>query len=77
LKVDGDQKNPPMTINKHHNNIPSIPADAVYESGSVDEYATLVYANSTKTAYIDPRDWNDLLRRAVNDILQTLNASAP
>jgi hypothetical protein len=34
---------------------------------SVDEYATHVSANSTKTAYIDRRDWNDLLPRAFKD----------
>jgi hypothetical protein len=34
-------------------NIPLVPADAVSEGGSVDEFAIHIYANSTKTAYID------------------------
>jgi hypothetical protein len=46
LKVDGDKTKPPSP-NKQHN-IPSLPADAISEGGSVDEYATHVYANSTK-----------------------------
>jgi hypothetical protein len=54
LKVDGDQTKPPAPTMQH--NIPSIHADAVSEGGSVDEYATHISANSTKTAYIDPRD---------------------
>jgi hypothetical protein len=37
--------------------IPLVPADdTVSENGSVDEYATHVLANSTKTAFIDPGD---------------------
>jgi hypothetical protein len=59
LKVDRDHTKPP-TPNKHHN-IPSLHADVVSEGGSVDEYATIIYANSTKIAYMDPRDWIDLL----------------
>jgi hypothetical protein len=43
----------------------------------VDEYATHVYAISTKTAYIYPRDWIDLLPRAFNDILKHVNESIP
>jgi hypothetical protein len=43
----------------------------------VDENATLVYANSTKTTYIYPREWIDLLPRAFNDILLPVNASTP
>jgi hypothetical protein len=35
------------------------------------------YANSTKTAYIDPRDWIDLHPRASNHILPPVNASTP
>jgi hypothetical protein len=35
------------------------------------------YANSTKTAYIDPIDLIDLLHRAFNDILPTVNTSTP
>jgi hypothetical protein len=66
-KVDGDQTKPPAH-NKQHN----IPA--VFEGGSVDEYATQVYANSAKTAYIDPRDYIDLLPRAFNDILPQVYA---
>jgi hypothetical protein len=73
LKVDGDQTKPPAPTKQH--NIPSIPADAISQGGSVDEYATHVYANSTKTSYIDPRDEIDLLPRAFNDILPHVNAS--
>jgi hypothetical protein len=69
LKVDGDKTKPPAPTKQH--NIPSVHADAVSEGGSVDEYATHVYANSTKTAYIDPRDWIDLLSRT-GDILPSL-----
>jgi hypothetical protein len=36
-----------------------------------------VNTNSTKTEYIDPRDWIDLLPRAFNDILPLVNASTP
>jgi hypothetical protein len=43
----------------------------------VDEYASHVSANSTKPAYIDPRDLIDLLPRALNDILPHVNASIP
>jgi hypothetical protein len=44
----------------------------------MDEYyATNVSANLTKTAYIDPRDWIDLLPRAFNDILPHVKASIP
>jgi hypothetical protein len=75
LKVDGDQTKPPAPTKQH--NIPSIPADAISEGGSVDEYATHVYASSTKTAYIDPRDLIDLLPGAFNDILPPINASIP
>jgi hypothetical protein len=74
-KVDGDHTKP-QAPNKQHN-IPSVLADSVFEGGSVDEYATYIYANSTKTAYIDPREWIDLLRRAFNGILPPLNASIP
>jgi hypothetical protein len=75
LKVDGDQTEPPSP-NKQEN-IPSIPADAAFEGGNVDEYATPISANSTKTAYIDPRGCIDLLPRAFNDILPHVNASIP
>ena len=75
LKVDGDQTKPPAPTKQH--NIPSVPADAVSEGGSVDEYATHVSAHSTKPAYIDPRDWIDLLPRAFNDNLPPVNASIP
>jgi hypothetical protein len=34
-----------------------------------------VSSNWTKTGYIDPRDWIDLLPRAFNDILPHVNAS--
>jgi hypothetical protein len=54
VKVDDVHTKPPPP-NKQHN-IPLIPADAVYEGGSVDEYATPVFATWTKNAYIDPRD---------------------
>jgi hypothetical protein len=57
--------------NKHHN-IPSEPADALSEGGSVDDYPTHVCANSMKTAYIDPRDRVDLLQSAFNDIQQSV-----
>jgi hypothetical protein len=75
MNVDGDQTEP-LAANKH-NNTSSVPADALYGGGSVDEYGTHVYANSTKTAYIDPRDRIDLLARAFNDILPPINASTP
>jgi hypothetical protein len=75
LKVDGDQTKP-QAPNKQHN-IPLIPANAEYEGGIVDEYATHVYANLSKTAYIDPGEWIDLLPRAFNDILLPVNAYAP
>jgi hypothetical protein len=54
-----------------------VPADAVSEGGSVDEYATHVYANSAKTAYIDQRDYIGLIPRAFDDILPPVNASTP
>jgi hypothetical protein len=54
LKVDGDHTKPPA-LNKQ-SDIPQVPADAEYGGGSVDEYSRLVFVNSTKTAYIDPRD---------------------
>jgi hypothetical protein len=66
LKVDGDKTKPLAPNNQY--NTPSLPADAVSEGGSVDQYATHVSASSTKTAYIIPRDWIDLPPRAVNDI---------
>jgi hypothetical protein len=75
LKVDGDQTKPPAPTKQH--NIPSIPADAISGGVSVDEYAMPLSANSTKPAYIDPRDWIDLIPRAFNDILPTVNASIP
>jgi hypothetical protein len=75
LKVDGDQTKPLAPTKQH--NIPSVPPDAASEGGSVDEYATHVYANSTEPAYIDPRDWIDLLPRAFNDILPSVNAYIP
>jgi hypothetical protein len=75
LKVNGDQTKPHAPTKQH--NIPSVPADPLCEGGSVDKYATLVSANSTKTVYIDPRDWIDLLPRALNDILPHVNASIP
>jgi hypothetical protein len=43
LKVDGDQTKPPAPTKQH--NIPSVPADAVSEGGSVDEYATPLSAH--------------------------------
>jgi hypothetical protein len=52
LKVDGDQTKPPAHVKEHAN--PLIPADAVFEGGSVDEYATPISANWTKTAYVNP-----------------------
>jgi hypothetical protein len=75
FKVDGDRRKPPAP-NKQHN-IPSIPADGVSKGGSVNKYATPIFAVSIKTAYIDPRDWIDLLPRAFNDILPPFNASIP
>jgi hypothetical protein len=75
LKVDGDRTKP-TAPNKQHN-IPSVPADTISEGWGVDEYATHVSANSTKTTYIDPRDWIDLLPRAFNGILPHVNASMP
>jgi hypothetical protein len=66
-KINGDQTIP--------HDIPALLADAVYEGGSVDEYATHVHAISTKTAYIDSRDKIDLL--PFNDILPPVNAYAP
>jgi hypothetical protein len=54
LKIYGDQTKP--TVPKKQHNIPTVLADAVSKGGSVDEYATHVSANSTKTSYIDPRD---------------------
>jgi hypothetical protein len=66
MKVGGDQTKP-LAPSKQHN-IPSIPVDAVYEGESVDEYATPVYANSTKRVSIHPRDWIDFLPRPLNDI---------
>jgi hypothetical protein len=53
-KADGDRTKP-QAHNKQHN-IPLIPGDTVSEGGSVNEYATLIFAKSTKTKYIDPRD---------------------
>jgi hypothetical protein len=75
MGVDGDQTKPPAP-NKQRN-IPSLPSDAIYEGGSVDEYATLVYAYSTKTACIDPRHCIDLHPRTFNDILPLVSASTP
>jgi hypothetical protein len=75
LKVDIDQTKA-LAPNKQHN-IPSLPANAISEGVSVDEYATHAYANSTKTAYIDPRDWIDLLPRAFSDVLTHVKASTP
>jgi hypothetical protein len=75
LKVDNDQTKPPAP-NKH-DKVPSIPADAVSEGGSVDEYATHVFPNSTKTAHIDPRDCIDSLPRAFNEALPPVIAYAP
>jgi hypothetical protein len=75
LKVDGDQTNPPAPYKQH--NISSIPVDAVFEGGAVDEYATHEYTNSTKTGYIDPREWIDLLPRAFSDILPPVYAYIP
>jgi hypothetical protein len=67
FRVHGDQTKPP-TPHKHHNK-PLVPSDAVFKGGSVEEYATHVLSNSTKTAYIDPRDWIDLIPTiAFNDI---------
>jgi hypothetical protein len=73
--VDGDRTKPPPP-NKQHN-IPSAPANAVSTGRSVDEYATHVCVNSTKTTYIDPCNLIDLLSRAFNDILPPVNACAP
>jgi hypothetical protein len=75
LKVDGDQTKSPAPTKQQY--ILFVPADARFEGGSVDEYATLVSANKAKTAYIDPRDWIDLLPRAFYDILPFVNASIP
>jgi hypothetical protein len=55
MTVDGDHTKPRAPNKKH--NIPSVPADAVSKGGSVDEYATHVFVEFTKTSYIDPRDW--------------------
>jgi hypothetical protein len=44
---------------------------------SVDEFATHVSPQSTKTAFIDLGDYIDLLPRAFNDILPPVNASNP
>jgi hypothetical protein len=54
--------------NKQHN-IPSLPADAVFEGRSVDEYATHAYFKSTRTTCADPCDWINFLPIAFNDIL--------
>jgi hypothetical protein len=75
MKIDGDHTKPP-TPNMQHN-IPPVPADAIAEGGSVNEYATHVYVDSTKTAYIDPPNWIDLLPRAFNDNLPRVNAYIP
>jgi hypothetical protein len=75
LKVDGDQTRPPA-LNKQHN-IPFVPADAVSVGGSLEEYATHVFANSTKTVHVDPRDGIDLLPKSFNDILPPVNATTP
>jgi hypothetical protein len=72
MKVDDDQTKP-LAPSKH-NNVPSLPTDAVSEGGSVDKHATHVFPNLTKTAYIEPRDMIDLLP---NDILPLVNASTP
>jgi hypothetical protein len=75
MKVHDDKPKPPSP-NKHHN-ISSLPADAICEGGSVDGYVTHVSTNSTQTAYIEPRDWIDVLPKAFNDILPQVNASTP
>jgi hypothetical protein len=75
MKVDGDETKQ-LALNKQLN-IPSVRVDGVFEGGSVGEYATHVSPNSTTTAYIDPREWIDLLPRAVNDILPLVNSSTP
>jgi hypothetical protein len=41
----------------------------------VNEYAKQLYANSTKTAYTDPRELIGLLSRALNDSLPPVYAS--
>jgi hypothetical protein len=71
LKVVSDQTRP-QAPHTHHN-ILIVPSDAVFKGGSVEEYATHVFAISTKTAFIDPRDYIDLLPRAFNDILPPVN----
>jgi hypothetical protein len=77
IKVDGDQTKPPAPSNKQIY-VPSISAHVVFESRSVDDYATPIYASSNKAACIDPRDLIDLLLpRAFNDILPPVNASTP
>jgi hypothetical protein len=50
-----------------------VPADAVSEGASVDEYVTHVYVNSA----IYWRDYIDLIPRAFDDILPLENASTP
>jgi hypothetical protein len=75
LKVD-DHHTKPTSPNKRRN-IPSLPADAVYEGGSVDEDATHAVAQSIKTTYIDPREEIDLLPRAFNYIVPPVNVSTP
>jgi hypothetical protein len=57
--------------------IPTLPAYTVCTVRSVEEYATLVHANSTKTAFIDPRGWLDLHLKAFTDILLPVNTSTP
>jgi hypothetical protein len=52
-------------------------ADAIPEGGNVDEYATHVFANSTKTAYIDPCGWNDVLPGAFNEVSPPVGSSTP
>jgi hypothetical protein len=75
MTADGDQTK--QRAPNKQNNIPQVPADTVSEGGSVDEYATRVFASSAKTAYIDPRGWIGLFHVAFNDILPTVNASTP
>jgi hypothetical protein len=41
------------------------------------QFKGLTSPSSTKTAYIDPRDWIDLLSRAFKDTLPHVNASIP
>jgi hypothetical protein len=53
LMVDDDHAKPLAPPKKQYA-IPQVSADAEYRGGSVDEYATLVFVNSTKIAYIDP-----------------------